>query len=214
MYRKSSGKIGFRPFQIFNDFPGSLSSSSGADPGHISNVQQDSVYLYQLQLPNPCALTEETLYVSKIIDHESVSRKVFQQLKKLDLLTVDNEVTTAAFGNPTFGKEFTHSLAMIPASRQKHIVDFLFWWDDETRRLHKLFEEKQELTVLRASSQDAARSDYFQLLLDRLQLKIQTRPSQRNAEIEQDKDLPNIEAAAMGKAETGGSLGENPPAYS
>ncbi|KAK4911992.1 hypothetical protein LTR66_017318, partial [Elasticomyces elasticus] len=192
MYRKSDGKVGFSSQNLlFNDYPGALSSSSGLDPGSLPLNQKDSVYLYQLQHSNPCALTTETFHVSRIIDNESNSKKVFHKLQKLKLFTTAGEVDTATFDDPKFGKHLTSKLAFTSVARQKQVVDFLFWWNDEAARLRKLIGEEEELQGMTASGQGVDQD--VKSLLDRVNAKIGARPSQRNAEIEQDVDFARTE---------------------
>lgn len=199
MYRKPSGKFGFHAINIFGDLPGSLSSSSGADPGHISLSHQDSLYLYQLQFPSPQLLTSESLTVAQIVGDASTARKIFTQLQKIGLLSQDGEVQTSAFDKPGFGKECVSALGMIPVSRQKQVVDLVFWWDEEGRRLEKLLGEKEELVVLlrdgmaEGGQQERER---VQGLLDRVVGKINTRPSQRDEVLERDGDLQGASSSA------------------
>lgn len=96
---------------------------------------------------------------------------------------------------------------MIPMSRQKQVVDLVFWWDEEGRRLGKLLGEKEELVVLRDGAEGQER-ERVQLLLDRVVGKINTRPSQRDEVLEGDGDLQG----GIGGGEVGG--GEHQlPAY-
>lgn len=214
MYKKSNGKYGFKSLNIFGDLPGSLASSSGVAPGTISLPQQDAVYLYQLQLSNPYGLTDESLYVSKIVDVESFSRKVFLQLKKLQLVDAAGEVSTAGFERPNFGKDYTNSLSMIPVARQKDIVELLFWWDEETRRLKKLLAERKELVLMSSYAEDASQRENTRQLLDRIESKINVRPSQRIGKVERDEDLTDYAPQNKTQHATEKEPEDAPPAYS
>lgn len=81
-------------------------------------------------------------------------------------------------------------------SRQKQVIDLVFWWDEEGRRLGKLMGEKEELIGLRDGVEGQER-ERMQMLLDRVQKKIGTRPSQRDEVLEGNGDLQGTNSSGL-----------------
>lgn len=213
-----------------NAFPNWNEHPDG-DPGHISPVQQDMFYSYQLaggSKPgkSPLSWDEGSIVASGILDkiNNHMSAQAYRALKKHGVLNPASQVDTMKIT-----KHFNKELSMIPAWRQKQMVDLLFWWEEESHRLRKLLEEQTELEqLLERAKRDGGvqEAKSYRMLLERVRGKINTKPSERVVAVEEDRDEVFKEATALlqapsdthdahptGVASRGGA-GEDLPGYS
>ncbi|KIW70023.1 hypothetical protein PV04_02334 [Phialophora macrospora] len=235
MYRKRNGSLGFS----FTRFANAAVPNFFADPTpshHIdlTGYRHDMCYMHQIASPDPYALDERSFYVAGIVDSESVSKKVYAKLKKHDVLREDGSVDTFKIG-----PRFPHQLALLNLNRQKDLVGMLFWWEEECQRLRKLEAEEKELdsliveadgkVILATQDEDTPEREHLKGTLDqlkfareRVRMKRRQRPSQRDPDVEADKDdilgafhgrsksLPNV---GVGLGGGSGGNGETSPAH-
>jgi hypothetical protein len=239
MYRKRNGSLGFS----FTRFANAAVPNFFADPTpshHIdlTGYRRDMCYMHQITSPDPYALDERSFYVAGIVDSESVSKKVHAKLKKHDILRQDGSVDTFKIG-----PRFPHQLALLNLNRQKDLVGMLFWWEEECQRLRKLVAEEKELDslieeadekliMMVATTEDGddtperehlkGTSDQLKFARERIRMKKRQRPSQRDPDVEADKDdilgafhgrsksLPNV---AVGTGHGNSGNGEVSPRH-
>ncbi|EXJ61724.1 hypothetical protein A1O7_02153 [Cladophialophora yegresii CBS 114405] len=211
MYRKRNGSLGFS----FTRFANAAVPNFFADPTpshHIdlTTYRHDMCYVHQIASPNPYALDERSFYVAGVVDSESVSKRVHSKLMRHDILRrEDGSVDTFKIG-----PRFPHQLALLNLNRQKDLVGMLFWWEEECQRLRKLEGEEKELDGLIGEATAAAAGDVvpsatgqegdspqremsadlkatldqLKFARERVRMKRRQRPSQRDPDVEADKD--------------------------
>ncbi|OCT49730.1 hypothetical protein CLCR_07511 [Cladophialophora carrionii] len=243
MYRKRNGSLGFS----FTRFANAAVPNFFADPTpsyhvDLTGYRRDMCYMHQIASADPYALDERSFYVAGVVDSESVSKRVHAKLKKHEILREDGSVDTFKVG-----PRFPHQLALLNLNRQKDLVGMLFWWEEECQRLRKLQAEEEELDSLiegaegkvaaaamavgneddtppeRSSAHLKGTVDQLKFARERVRMKRRQRPSQRDPDVEADKDdilgafhgrsksLPNpIVDAGVGDDIGGGSREVNP----
>lgn len=224
MYRKRNGSLGFS----FTRFANAAVPNFFADPTpsvtlDLTGYRRDMCYMHQIASADPYVLDERSFYVAGVVDSESVSRKVHAKLKKNEILrTEDGNVDTYKIG-----ARFPHQLALLNLNRQKDLVGMLFWWEEECQRLRKLDAEEKELDTLISEAElklaqtpddDVTTKqtlDQLKFARERVRMKRRQRPSQRQADVEADKDdildafhgrsksVPNIGVGAVGVSDAG-----------
>lgn len=211
MYRRQDGSKGFSYMRMLNNTLPVMRFDSAIDPGYISLPQRDLVYANQMVQRNPYGLSEFALQASAILDNDSAARKTYQKLQKTGVITQDGTIdTTRIDGN------FTHQLATIPATRQKQIIDLLFWWKEESQRLRKLNGEREELEGLVAGAGDAQQRDMYARLLERVRGKLGAKPSERVESVERDEDemMVSFRRGTLGRQTQQNGAAESLPGYS
>lgn len=188
---------------LLNTLPGALSSSSSHVPV-LTDHQKDIVYNLQSVNPKPWLITKTTFHDASLVDSEYQSRKVTEQLTKMEILSPEGEVSTEPMERPNFGKDIMSRLAIIPAIKIKMIIDFLFWWIEETQRLQNLFAARTELAeLLKPGELSQEQREHYKLELDRINMRIALKPSARSAAIESEQP-------SLGRQHANN---EEPPAY-
>ena len=123
-----------------------------------------------------------------------MSKKVFKALKKHEVLREDDTVDTYKIG-----PNFAHQLAVINMVRQRELVSFLFWFEEECQRLKKLMAEEEDLNKMIEESEkhvaededDVSRKemvDQLKFARERIRMKKRQTPSQRRPDVENDSD--------------------------
>lgn len=170
--------------KAFNDLPGALSSSASTLPV-LTLRQKDDTYLYQQSDPKPWLLDRKVLHLAMLLDTEHHSRQVFEQLVSMSLLSPEGEVDTRAAAQPGFGGKIMSKLAFIPQIKIRMVIDFLFWWEEETARLKKLFDHKHHLESLitRGMITNDSSAD-VKATLRQIDARIATIPSRRDEAVE------------------------------
>ncbi|KAK5947856.1 hypothetical protein OHC33_011121 [Knufia fluminis] len=197
MYGKRNGSLGIS----FTRFINNAIPNLAADPhrfDHIPKLGQDMLYAHQLAAQHsgaPYSLDERSFFVGGICDNESVSRKVFRKLTDAGILDGSACVDTRNLD----GKKFAHQVAVLSVSRQRDLVNLLFWWEEECQRLRKLISEEKELSesidnVLQHGQDGRDDTDEQQLLerlrfeREKVRMRIRQRPSERRDDIENGTD--------------------------
>ncbi|ETI19642.1 hypothetical protein G647_08654 [Cladophialophora carrionii CBS 160.54] len=205
MYRKRNGSLGFS----FTRFANAAVPNFFADPTpsyhvDLTGYRRDMCYMHQIASADPYSLDERSFYVAGVVDSESVSKRVHAKLKKHEILREDGSVDTFKIG-----PRFPHQLALLNLNRQKDLVGMLFWWEEECQRLRKLQAEEKELDSLieeaegkvaamatgteddspeRSSADLKGTVDQLKFARERVRMKRRQRPSQRDPDVEADKD--------------------------
>ncbi len=216
MYRKRNGSLGFS----FTRFANAAVPNFFADPtpsryGDLTSYRRDMCYMHQIASQDPYALDERSFYVGGIVDSESVSKRVHAKLKKVEVLRDDGSVDTYKVG-----PRFPHQLALLNMNRQRDLVGMLFWWEEECMRLRKLEAEENELDELISEAElkvtegeeDSAERqevkgtlDQLKFARERVRMKRRQRPSQRDPDVEADKD--DILGAFHGRSKSVPNIG-------
>ncbi|KIW84876.1 hypothetical protein Z517_00264 [Fonsecaea pedrosoi CBS 271.37] len=199
MYRKRNGSLGFSFTRFAHAaVPNFFADETPTRIGDLTGYRRDMCYMHQIASANPYVLDERSFYVAGVVDSESVSKKVYAKLKKNEILMEDGLVDTHRIG-----PKFPHQLALLNIYRQKELVGMLFWWEEECQRLRKLDGEEKELDGLISESEvkltttdeDGAERQAVKQTLDqlkfareRVRMKRRQRPSQRDPDVEADKD--------------------------
>jgi hypothetical protein len=195
MYRKKEGKRSFS-FSLFTNatvpnFP--VDSSSGLI-NELHPHRRDMLYGHQLASKHFYALDERSIYVAGVVNAERASKSAFKALQKNEVLNKEGVVHTTKIG-----PKFLHQVAMLNAAQQRELINMLFWWEEESQRFSKLWDEDQELTNmieaaelhLAGHREDIAQKemvDQLKFARERVRMKIRQRPSQRRNDIETDTD--------------------------
>lgn len=151
-------------------------------------------YAHQIASSNPYALDERSFYVAGVTDNEGMSKKVYKALRKHNIMREDGTLDTYKIG-----PSFAHQLACINMVRQRELVNMLFWWEEEDKRLRKLMDEEKELTSMIKESEKQVDEDgevegrremldQLKFARERVRMKRRQRPSQRRADVENDAD--------------------------
>lgn len=216
MYRKRNGSLGFS----FTRFANAAVPNFFADPTpsrHIdlTGYRRDMCYMHQIASTDPYALDERSFYVGGIVDSESVSKRVYIKLRKIEVLKGDGSVDTFKIG-----PRFPHQLALLNMNRQRDLVGMLFWWEEECMRLRKLEAEEKELDELISEAEVKAAEgeeyslerqetkstlDQLKFARERVRMKRRQRPSQRDPDVEADKD--DILGAFHGRSKSVPNIG-------
>jgi hypothetical protein len=217
MYRKRNGSLGFSITRFANAAIPRFFEDTPMRTAHLDSHRNDMCYAHQIASRDPYALDERSFYVAGIIDSESVSRKVFRILKKLGILREDGTVDTYKIG-----PRFTHQMATLNVNRQRDLVGMLFWWEEECQRLRKLGVEEVELTgLIEEAEVDLAQGregegegvgggkeglDRLKFARERVRMKRRQLPSQRQPEVEADRD--DILGAFHGRSKSVPNVGD------
>lgn len=208
MYRKPDGSIGHSFTRFINNAVPNLAADPNRD-NDKPNLGQDILYEYQLVgnwLDAPFALSPTSFHVAGVIDNETHSRKAFEKLVKAGTLTITGRVDTRNLN----GGKLAHQIGFVPVARQKRLVEMLFWWEEEVRRLEKLIAEEDELGrhigAIESSMHDGSRVEVEQRQLverlrferEKLRMRIKQRPSDRRADVEDGTDQLYAEAETAG----------------
>lgn len=238
MYRKRNGSLGFSFTRFANAaVPNFFADVTPTTTVDLTGYRRDMCYMHQITAANPYALDERSFYVAGVVDTESVSKRVYTKLRKHEMIREDGTVDTFKIS-----PRFPHQLALLNLNRQKDLIGMLFWWEEECQRLRKLEGEEKELDTLISESElnltklseDEDRQgpkqtlDQLKFARERIRMKRRQRPSQRDPDVEADKDdimmafhgrsksVPNIGTQGAGSAGNtqGGAAGsERPPQY-
>lgn len=221
MFRKRDGSLGFS----FGRFINNAMPNLAADPhreDNIPNLGPDMLYGHQLNTvgPNaPYALDERSLQASGICESDSLSSKLLGKLKSSGLVTEEGFVDTRNLD----GKKFAHQVAVISQTRQKDLINLLFWWEEECMRLRKLVADEkhldEQIKTLEAGVYSMEESvfdddqerrqliDQLKFEREKLRMRIRQKPSERRQDIESGTErlfvLPQSETAST----------TNPPSY-
>jgi len=227
MYRKRNGSLGFSFTRFANAaVPNFFDDPTPSYHVDMTGYRRDMCYMHQIASQNAYALDERSFYVAGIVDSESVSKRVHAKLLKNGILKEeDGSVDTYKIG-----PRFPHQLALLNLNRQKDLVGMLFWWEEECQRLRKLDAEQKDLDTLISESdekmtqseEDSAERqntketiDQLKFARERIRMKRRQRPSQRDPDVEADKDdivgayhgrsrsVPNLGAAGVGASGAG-----------
>ncbi|KIW88523.1 uncharacterized protein Z519_11092 [Cladophialophora bantiana CBS 173.52] len=223
MYRKRNGSLGFSFTRFANAaVPNFFADETPSRTVDLTGYRRDMCYMHQIASANPYTLDERSFYVAGVVDAESVSRKVYAKLKKNEILKEDGLVDTHKIG-----PKFPHQLALLNIYRQKDLVGMLFWWEEECQRLRKLDAEEMDLDALISESEikltkteeDSAEQqcvketlDQLKFARERVRMKRRQRPSQRDPEVEADRD--DIIMAFHGRSKSVPNVGVNAMATS
>lgn len=178
-------------------------SNPHANLVYVPALGRETLYSHQISLlarsqPNaPYALEPRSIFVSGICDTETNARKVFVRLT--DARILDNGLVRTSSID---GKRFAHQIKCLTVSRQRDLVELLFWWEEECMRLRKLLDGEQELGNLIKQIEtgntwgdpeaydDERRLDLEKLKFERerLRMRVRQRPSERREDIEADQD--------------------------
>ncbi|KIV82290.1 hypothetical protein PV11_04411 [Exophiala sideris] len=199
MYRKRNGSIGFSFTRFAHAaVPNFFADETKIRTDTLSQYRRDMCYMHQIASTNPYALDEHAFYVAGVVDSESVSRRAYKSLKKCDILSQeDGTVNTYKIG-----PKFIHQLAVLNTYRQRELVNMLFWWEEECQRLRKLDAEEKELGALIAEDEEKLAKlpqdghtheekialDELKFARERVRMKKRQRPSQRQPDVEADRD--------------------------
>lgn len=205
MFRKKDGRKSFSVTKLANTvIPSFFSDTSVAVMNSLHPQRRDMLYNHQLVSKNFHALDENSIFVAGVVDTERLSKSTYKALRKADVLTEEGLVNTTKIG-----PRFIHQVAMLNAVRQRELINMLFWWEEESHRFSKLFDEDKELsgmiteaeTHAAEDSRDSTRKemvDQLKFARERVRMKIRQRPSQRRSDIEADTD--NIMDQFRGRA--------------
>ena len=181
----------------------------------VSPQRQDMLYAHQTNAANPEALDENAFFVVGVCDRERQSQRIHSALLKNGCLTTPEGLVDTY----KIGPKFIHQLAFIAQASQRNLINVLFWWEEETRRLQKLNEEEKELTTMVAEveaqpeeTRDSEALDQLKFARERVRMKKRQRPSQRNPAIETDTDATVAKAFNI-RRKSDARPGEMPPAY-
>ena len=131
-----------------------------------------------------------------------------------------------------FSSFYTHQppleLAFVDHMSQKNLINVLFFWEEEARRLAKLSAEATELNTLieaaessaanpaaAASAEDAQHTqtlDQLRFARERVHMKIRQKPSERRSDVEGDRDTM-VRDAFRADASTQAQTQDLPPSY-
>ncbi|KAF7511933.1 hypothetical protein GJ744_003166 [Endocarpon pusillum] len=147
------------------------------DPNDVdlSPSQADKLVDYQLVLPNPRYLTDESFYVAGIVGSSSLSKKVFRALKKHSMISSSTDeppVNTAAIS-----RNFANQLPSISVHAQRKLVGLLFFWEEECTRWRMLDLEEDE--IKKAIDREGPQNIDLELALEAVQIKKRLLPSER-----------------------------------
>lgn len=111
---------------------------------------------------------------------------------------------------------------------QKNLINVLFFWEEEARRLTKLSAEATEINTLieaaessaanpsaAAGAEDAEHTqtlDQLRFARERVHMKMRQKPSQRRDEVEEDRDTM-VRDAFRADANAQAQAQELPPSY-
>lgn len=198
MYRKRNGSLGFSFTRFAHAaVPNFFADESRIRTADLNQYRRDMCYMHQIASQDPYALDQHSFYVAGIVDSESVSKRVHKALKKYEILREDGTVDTLKVG-----PRFTHQLALLNIPRQRELISMLFWWEEECQRLRKLDAEENDLDALIAGSEEKLAKvpedgdthepklvlDQFKFARERVRMKKRQRPSQRQPDVEADRD--------------------------
>ncbi|KIW30977.1 uncharacterized protein PV07_02662 [Cladophialophora immunda] len=199
MYRKRNGSLGFSFTRFAHAaVPNFFADETPSRTLDLTGYRRDMCYMHQIASADPYTLDERSFYVAGVVDSEGVSKRVYAKLKKNEILREDGLVDTHKIG-----PRFPHQLALLNIYRQKELVGMLFWWEEECQRLRKLGAEEKDLDALIAESdtkltqtdEDGAERqavketlDQLKFARERVRMKRRQRPSQRDPDVEADKD--------------------------
>lgn len=211
MYRKRNGSFGFS----FTSFINNAVPNLAADPrrfDYVPALGKDMLYAHQISSkhPNsPYALDERSLFVGGICDTESVSVRVFHKLAKAGIIDGQDCIDTKQI----IGKKFSHQIAILSVSRQRELINLLFWWEEECVRLRKLVSEESDLNknvkalekgeplaedippeILNDDEERMQLIEHLKFEREKLRMRIRQRPSERREDVENGTDALYAEA--------------------
>ena len=152
---------------------------------------------YQLSLPYPRYLGENSIFVAGIVADEAQSKTVYKTLVKKDLIlptpgaaTVGAKMTV---DTAKVTKNFANQFATISVHTQRKLIGMLFFWEEECTRWKLLHAEEAE--ILKALETNEGNKD-LATALEAVEMKKKLLPSQRGeatANVSQGKghDLPS-----------------------
>jgi len=186
MFRKPDGSTGVS----FNKFINNAFPNLAADPhqfDRLPNTGQDMLFSYQLSQSNPYALRRDSFYVGGAVENDKLSDKAFTALQKHDVLSDIGMVDTTKIG-----PKFTNQLAFLPQTRQRMLINLLFWWEQECARLGSLNEQAQQLTqrIQQLQSEDRRETkgtiEELTMELKSVTAKIRQKPSERGVDTQEN----------------------------
>ena len=145
------------------------------DPNDVdlSPAQADNLLRYQLALPNPRRLGEESILHAGVVGSPALSKKVFKALDKHSIISSSEDkrpVDTTAIS-----KNFAHQLACISVHAQRKLVGLLFFWEEECTRWRLL--DLEEENIRKAMQHD--HNEHLELAMREVEINKRLLPSER-----------------------------------
>jgi len=106
----------------------------------LSGPARDSLFLSQLEKPDPTALNAESLFTAKICETHYYANSVFKDCQKYGIIDSAGHPDTSKIN-----RSMVNRIGIISVPKQRELVNMLFFWEEELMRWRLLDQEAAEI---------------------------------------------------------------------
>lgn len=186
------------PFQNWSPRPVRAARSDDLDPRI-----KDNIFRYQLDSPDFSHITQETLSCADVVNNKTYAEKVLKACHKIGII----DPGTGRPDTAKIDRNMVKGMPMISVEKQRSLVMFLFFWEEEITRWRLLSAEEDEIRKTLESGAEGGRqglSEGYRIELEEHLRVVQARkrvmPSLRDesgrvVQSEEEEQLPSYEEA-------------------
>ncbi|KAF1354321.1 hypothetical protein EJ07DRAFT_133106 [Lizonia empirigonia] len=185
MYKTEAGE---KKFSFTRFMSNAIPNIAGAPQDvELSTRAQDIAFMHQLGEPDPLVLSPQVFYHAGITSATKTSATIHKALLKNGVL----ELGSPTVHTEKITKHFANQVPGITSHAQKKLINFLFFWKEESWRWKKLIGELEELKIVIAEEKGSGRNfGTYEKRLAEVEGEMRLRPSLRSQQAQETEGLP------------------------